>query len=293
MSCSFVVAVVGDDPTDGLDYAELRIRELEERWSRFIDGSEITGLNRAGGAPRRCSSDTVRLVEESVRAWHATEGAFDPTLIGTLVELGYASSRADVTRRTSLTPDIGGRGRPDQIRVDPGTGVVRFPHATALDPGGLGKGLAADLIVGELLSGGVDGAMVEIGGDVRVAGRSPHGDHWSIRVAPTPSDPPVRVELSDGAVATSSSRIRTWQSGGEQHHHHLIDPVSLRPTDRDVVSTTVVAGTAAWAEAFTKVGFVAGADEAMDHYSGRGLAARITLDDGTCRHTPAWEEFAR
>lgn len=292
MSCDVAVVVVTDDREAALAHARHRIAELEDRWSRFRPDSEITGLNHAAGAPRRCSADTVRLVEELVRAWHATGGAFDPTLLGTIVELGYAASRTDATQRTSLAPDITLRGRPDQVLVDPAHGVVQLPHATALDPGGLGKGLAADLVVGELLALGADGALVEIGGDVRLAGDAPDGDHWLVAVAPTPADEPVHVALRSGGVATSSSRLRTWTSTtGERHH--LLDPVALAPTDTDVVACTVVAGTAAWAEAFSKVAFVAGVDQALETYAARGLAARITTDDGRHHHSPSWKDLAR
>lgn len=292
MSCGARLVVVADDPDPLADHAELRLVELEQRWSRFLADSEISGLNRAGGEPRRCSGDTVLLVDALVRAWHATGGAFDPTLLGTLVELGYAASRTDATVRTSISPGVAGRGRPDQILVDRHTGVVQLPEGTTLDPGGIGKGLAADLIVDDLLRSGASGVLVEIGGDIRVGGIPPEGDHWLVAVAPTPVDEPVHVALKSGGIATSTSRLRTWTTA-EGWNHHLIDPNTLAPTDGDVIACTVVAGDATWAEAFTKTAFVNGCSDALALLTGRHLAARITTDDGRHHHTPAWEVFAR
>ena len=37
---------------------------------------------------------------------------------------------------------------------------------TTFDPGGIGKGFAADLLVSELLSSGARGALVSVGGDL-------------------------------------------------------------------------------------------------------------------------------
>lgn len=296
MSCDASVVVVATEPTPLLDRAVDRVAELEERWSRFLPDSEITGLNSAAGAARRCSADTVVLVEALVRAWHATDGAFDPTLLGTLVELGYASSRDDVSRRTSLAAGTAPRGRPDRILVDAVHGIVQLPAGTTLDPGGLGKGLAADLVVGELLEAGAEGALVEIGGDLRVGGRSPEGDHWPIEIRAELGLAAEQVALTEGAVATSSSRLRTWATGDE-HRHHLLDPITLRPTgggpEPAVIGCTVVAGTAAWAEAFTKVAFVDDVDDAIAIYDRLGLAARVTTEDGTVRTSRAWEAFAR
>jgi thiamine biosynthesis lipoprotein len=295
MSCSASVVVTAADPAPLLDRAVRRVAELEERWSRFLVDSEITGLNAAAGEPRRCSADTVVLVEARVRAWHVTGGAFDPTLLGTLVELGYAASRDDVSLRTSLAAGTVPRGRPDRIQVDTQHGVVQLPAGTTLDPGGLGKGLAADLVVAELLDAGADGALVEIGGDLRVAGRPPEDEHWTVEIRSELGLPAEHVSLTEGAVATSSSRLRTWASADE-HRHHLIDPDTLRPTgggsEPAVIGCTVVAGTAAWAEAFTKVAFVDGRDAAIGTYDRLGLAARVTTEDGTVRPSHAWETFA-
>jgi thiamine biosynthesis lipoprotein len=291
MSCDASVTVVDDRPDARLDASADRLRQLEQRWSRFRDDSEISGLNRAGGDPRRCSGDTVALVEALVRAWHATEGDFDPTLIGTLVELGYAASRDDVELRTSLAPTTAARGRPDLVRTDAATGVVQLPFGTCLDPGGLGKGLAADLVTGELMANGARGALVEIGGDLRVTGAAPDGEAWSIRIDAPIGDEPELVRLADGGVATSTSRLRTWIADGRRRHH-LIDPTTLQPTDGDVVACTVIAGTAAWAEAFTKVAFVRGATASLARYESIGLAARVVTADGTVHHTSAWNGFA-
>jgi FAD:protein FMN transferase len=289
MSCTATIMANGSDP-DAVARAAHRISELERRWSRFVDDSEISGLNHAGGGARRCSDDTIALVLALVRAWHATDCAFDPTLLGSLVELGYAASRDDSTRRTSLGPTVAPAGDPGHILVDPITGVVRLPAGTSLDPGGLGKGLAADIVVGELLAGGADGALVEIGGDLRVRGRAPGDVGWCVALEHPLGGDSELVVLHDGGVATSTSRIRSWVADGRRRHH-LLDPSTQCPTDRDVVGCTVIGGTAAWAEAFTKVAFVRGVDTAIEQYEARGLAARIVTGDGAVRRTTAWEEF--
>ena len=87
-----MVVTGADSSSDALArWGIARLHQLEQRWSRFLPTSEISGLNRADGAARIATADTVRLVEALVQAWHATAGGFDPTLLGTLVELGYAS----------------------------------------------------------------------------------------------------------------------------------------------------------------------------------------------------------
>lgn len=296
MSCRSSVVVLAETDHDGATLARRgirRVHELEARWSRFSAASEVSRLNAATGTALAVGRDTVRLVEAMVRAWHATDGAFDPTLLSPLVGLGYAASRDDETKRTSLASGWNDRGPVAEILVDRAAGAVRLPRGTAIDPGGIGKGLAADLVADELIDAGAFGALVEIGGDLAVRGSSPSRTGWPVGVAdPFGGAPAHLVELAAGAVATSSSRFRTWSVGG-RHRHHLLDPRTLQPTATDVVACTVIAGTAAWAEAFTKVAFVEGADVALDRYEQLGLAARVTTGDGRHHSSSGWEAFSR
>lgn len=291
MSCDATVVVTSSPDTVAgpniVRSAIDRLHELEQRWSRFLPSSEISELNASPGVLRQVGPDTFRLVEALVHAWHATDGAFDPTLLGTLVHLGYGASREQAELTTSLAPGTAPGGRPAEILVRADDRAVMLPPGTTLDPGGLGKGLAADLIVDEIMAAGAAGALVEIGGDLRVQGRPPAGAAWPISI----DDTRAVVELARGGVATSSSRLRTWTIDGDRRHH-LLDPTTQRSTATDVESCTVIAGTAAWAESFTKVAFCRGASAAIAVYERLGLAASVVTAQGVVT-TSDWNEYVR
>jgi thiamine biosynthesis lipoprotein len=291
MNTTASVNVVGNPKL--ADRAIARLHQLEQRWSRFLDSSELSRLNRAGGAATAVSADTVALVEAMVVGWHLTNGAFDPTLLKSLVRLGYASSLSDSRMRTSIPPGTKPQGEPANIRVDRDHSLVQLPRGTVLDPGGIGKGLAADIICAESINDGAAGVLVEVGGDARVAGKSPVDSGWTIEIQrPDRSSSSLSIGLLAGAVATSSSRLRRWVSDGVDRHH-LLDPATQEQTTGAVVGCTVVAGTAALAEAFTKVGFVTPVDDAMEFLEKAQLAALITTSSGDQYATAAWTDFVR
>jgi thiamine biosynthesis lipoprotein len=124
----------------------------------------------------------------------------------------------------------------------------------------LGKGLAADIVVAQLRALGAPGAMVNLGGDLAVAGEPPEGEAWVVGV----EDPHAaertlcRVALAEGGVATSSVLGRRWKVDGVEVHH-LLDPATGGPTAGTLAAATVVAGQAWWAEALTKSLLVGGA----------------------------------
>jgi thiamine biosynthesis lipoprotein len=279
------VVVVGDGAL--AERARRRLAELEQRWSRFLWDSEVSRLNRARGRGVVVSSDTLLLVRRALAAWAVTGGRFDPTVLGDVIRAGYDRPFEAIVLRPRRGPGSGGapsasalhRGA-GRILVDPARREVTLPADVGFDPGGIGKGLAADLVVAELLAAGATGVCVNVGGDLRVAGASPEGGPWGVDVE-APDGPGVvaRLALVAGGVATSTTARRRWVVDGEERHH-LIDPRRGRPARTRVVSATAVAGDAATAEAAAKAVLLAGGRELLA--GGRELLAdrRKLLADG-------------
>jgi len=143
---------------------------------------------------------------------------------------------------------------------------IELPVGTALDPGGIGKGLAADIVVAEILDIFGRGSLVSVGGDVSVGGLGPEGKGWRVVVLDPTSDHSIgEVRLAQGGVATSSTKLRRFSDpASNRTNHHLIDPTTLLPISNQVDGATVIAGTAAWAEILTKAVMVGGQKKAAE-----------------------------
>lgn len=286
------VVVVGGDEARLIDTARRRLEDLERRWSRFLPGSEVSRLNRRPERPVVVSPDTFTLVARSVDAWHATGGRFDPTVLPAMLAAGYDRDFAAVAG--TATPPTASLPSPGcgAIRLDPVVGAVWLPAGVGFDPGGIGKGLAADLVSAEILDAGAAGVLANVGGDLRVRGVPPHGDEWTVTV----EDPAgstnelARFGLAAGAVATSSRLRRRWRAG-DIDVHHLIDPTTGSAAETDVATVTVVAAEAWWAEALATALCVSPAPAALGERGDaavlvvRADGARITTPDlhGTLR----------
>jgi thiamine biosynthesis lipoprotein len=289
------LTVVGSGVHPGVtESVEARVGQLEGRWSRFRSDSEIALLNADPAAPVLVSADTIALLERARQAHELTGGLFDPFLADELVALGYDRTHtellpprqpvADALRWATPAVAAGPRaGR--EWPIDPAVpGIVRR-RGPRFDPGGIGKGLAADLAAvtaGESAAEpGSDGALaapsvtVELGGDVALAGPGPDGGRWIVEVA----DPlePGRVlaclAVSGGGVATSSRLRRRWR-GPAGDVHHLLDPRTGRPAHTDVAAATVNAGSAWWADVLAKTALLAGIDagaELVERHGAHGL----------------------
>lgn len=275
------IVVVDGNGTGLLELGRTLIDDLERRWSRFRSDSEVSALNRNAGHLVIVSPDTYDLVAKAVAAWRATDGRFDPTVGDALVAHGYDRDFGAVRATTAEIGPVHPAPTPAGIQLDPAPVGVTLPSGVVFDPGGIGKGLAADLTAARLIDAGAQGVLVNVGGDLRAVGRAPTDDGWVITI-PDPARPReemLRIAISEGAVATSSSLRRRWRTTtGEVHH--LIDPTTGQPADTDVHSVTVVAGEAWWAEVLTKSIYLGGL-RALDTLD--SAHAVIVMADGT-RH---------
>ncbi|MBN2622648.1 MAG: FAD:protein FMN transferase [Acidimicrobiales bacterium] len=291
-----VVTEPGTDATGAaglLAGAWAHLDALEARWSRFRPDSEVSALNRGSGAPVVVSADTFTLVRHAVDAWKWTGGRYDPTVGAALVAFGYDRDFAGVAGR--FAPAAAGDARPAPgpagIELDPGQSTVTLPAGVSFDPGGIGKGLAADLVAEALLAAGALGALVNLGGDLRAAGEPPEPGGWSVSL-PDPlrvGYELARFSLPHGAVATSDRLRRRWRTSAGTAHH-LIDPDTGRPSSDDTVAVSVVADRAWRAEALTKALFLGGASEMHRHPD---VHAVVVTADGRRHASPGVEATLR
>lgn len=295
--CAFTIT--STDETTGANLAsraEAVVAQLESLWSRFRPDSELMTLNQHAGSSRGVGPDTFSLLVASIDAWRRTGGLFDPTMLDALVRAGYDRSfdqlgerldeRLDHDAAHGVIPPMepvfhSGTGSPDAIVLDAERAFVTLPEGMHLDLGGIAKGAAADTVADVLERGGACGACVDLGGDIVVFGDRPDGRPWTIAVD-DPDEPGADlaiIQLDRGAVATSSRVRRRWVDAGQQAHH-LIDPRTARPAVTDLLSVSVVASSAMWAEVYAKSALIAGSVEGERLLVSAGLAALFVHEGG-------------
>ncbi len=287
--CQIIILRGGDDD---LALAEAEVRRLEALWSRFRRGSEISGLNANAGRAMAASAETRMLVRRALRAEHLTGGRFDPLLGREMMVLGYdrdhaALPRPDGPTATVALPQVV-RPRGACLRMDEATGLITVPGGWALDAGGIGKGLAADMVTARLMRRGVPGALVNLGGDIRCRGITPPGG-WRIGID-DPRNPDAaqvaQVTLTRGAVCTSGVRRRRWRRPDGTVAHHLLDPQTGAPTDAELASVSVIARTGWLAEALTKAVILAGPETGRRLLAAHDAGAVVVLSDGAVHRLP-------
>ena len=263
------VRVVGDaDPA----WAQAEVLRLERLWTRFAP-SEVTGI---GSQPAVVDADTALLLQRAIEGYELTGGLFNPFLVEQLEAAGYDRDFDAIDRPA---PRRTGPGRRPVVTID----GRKVSSTLPLDSGGLGKGLAADLVVQGLLERGAQGALVNLGGDIRCAGTAPR-DRWQIGVdVPVEVPEPITVKLVGGAVCTSTPLLRRWTLVTGGHAHHLLDPRTGRPMRTDLASVTIISEQAWLGEVLSKAVFLMPQSQAVDLLAAHRCAALLVSRDGQLR----------
>ena len=285
-SDTHVIAI--DAPAGALAEAQQMLERIERRWSRFLPDSDITRINLANGRPVVVDPLTLTLIATMADAWQTTQGRYDPTVLPILVADGYRCSIAQPSRVTVLPTNATHDGQGlAAVAVDAERRTVTAPSGVALDPGGIGKGLAADLVVAHLLAAGASGALVDVGGDLACVGTPPLPSGWPVTVE-SPDGPDVDLvtfTLTAGGVATSSTRSRRWIHDGAERHH-VVDPASGAMSDTDIAAVTVIARNGWLAEAHATAAILAGRAGLLGYLSDHDLSGLAVTTTGVLLATP-------
>lgn len=286
MATDVTFQLVGPTPESAaaLARAEAVFHAVEQACTRFNPDSP---LMRANADPRNWHEVPVLCfdaIAAAAVAHRETDGRFDPRVLKALTVAGYDRSLPFRSGEISLT----GTGEASSSKAmrrtwEPGLDQARSRVKIGSEPidlGGIGKGLAVRWALAELVASSA-AALVEAGGDVAVSGLGTEGTGWRIGVEDPRggSEPVAVVNLTSGACATSSIRVRHWQVDGRAAHH-LIDPRTARPAESGLLAVTVVGPDAAEAEVWSKSLFLVGRGGIRAFADEHSLAALWVDHDG-------------
>jgi len=239
------------------------LHRLDSLWSGFLESSEVVRLNRAGRMV--VSVETRDLIIKAQEIARATGGAFDITVAPLLRLWGFYDGNyrvPDSARVESLLAFV------DYQKVRIKADTVILGEGVNIDLGGLAVGWAVDRAVAILQESGVEEALVDAGGDIRVFGKR----RWRIGIQNPRGEGVVRIlQLKDEAVATSGDYERFFFDGGRRYCH-VINPKTGYPAD-GFGAVTVVASTALEADAYSTAVFALGLEEGGEWAEKRGLRA--------------------
>jgi len=285
-----VTVVDGQVLPAALEIVQDELRLIDETCSRFRDDSELAALNRSAGRPFVASPLLLEALIVALYAAARTDGDVDPTVGRSLGALGWDRDFTVVVARSSsprlrIVPAAGWK----RVRVDRAHRTICIPARVEIDLGATAKALAADRCAHAVHTATGSSALVNLGGDIALAGTAPAGG-WPIRVTDdhrsAVTAPGQTIALTSGGLATSSTTVRRWRSGGVEVHH-IVDPRSGIPASEVWRTVSVAASDCVQANSASTAAIVRG-EGAVAWLERSGLPARLVRPDGTTAYTGGW-----
>lgn len=275
MACEFQLFLNanpnGDGTRHGLAALDL-VDQLEDQLTVYREHSEVSILNRlAAEAPFRVEANLFELLREGKRIHAETHGAFDYTA-GPLSEAwGFARREGAMPSQEAVEQALALVGS-QYVELDEYDRTVHFARqGVQINLGGIGKGYALDQAAATLLARGVADFAFHGGNSSVVArGSQADGDAWRVGLV-HPLRPERRLgefRIADRALSTSGSGTQFFHHAGRRYGH-IIDPRTGWPAE-NVISLTVLAPTAAEADALSTALFVLTRTEVEQFCADRG-----------------------
>ncbi len=139
-----------------------------------------------------------------------------------------------------------------EINEEKSTVFLSDPEMT-LDVGAIAKGYAVEETAKWMKEQGIDGYILNVGGNVRIIGSRPDEKKWTVGIEKPDTDSEngyiAYVSFNDMSLVTSGSYQRFYVVDGK-NYHHIIDPETLYPAE-NFLSVSVLCESSAMADALS------------------------------------------
>ena len=230
----------------------------------WVDSSVISKVNRNETVELdSIFIDNFNIAQEAARH---SDGYFDPTISPIVAAWGFSNKTGD-----SLTPQLIDSllllVNYNNVRIENGK-VVKEDPAMQLDFNAIAQGYTSDLIAAFLESRGIKNYLVDTGGEIMTKGGKPDGQPWIVGIE-KPADNKdseqvvqTRIAVRDKGVVTSGSTRKYVERDGKRYSH-CINPKTGYPVEHHVLSVTVTADNATWADALASICMVMGLEQSQ------------------------------
>lgn len=221
------------------------------------------------------------------KASEFSDGAFDAT-IGPLVSAWGFHYKKELEMTPEMVDSIKQLVDYRKIEIVDDRVVKANPNMT-LDFNAVAQGYTTDLIGSFLETKGIFNYLVDVGGEIYAKGTKPNGDLWTIGIEKPAENfdsersVQIKIYLKDKGIVTSGNYRKYIEKDGVRYSHS-IDPKTGYPVEQNLLSATVIADNASWADCLATICMLVGKEKASKLLEGQGVEAYfIFVEDGVIK----------
>ena len=221
------------------------------------------------------------------KASEFSDGAFDATISPLVEAWGF-----HYKKELEMTPEIVDSIRQlvgyQKIEIIDDRVVKANPNMT-LDFNAVAQGYTTDLIGKFLETNGIANYLVDVGGEILARGTKPNGEQWTIGIEKPAENfdsersVQIKINLKDKGIVTSGNYRKYIEKDGIRYSHS-IDPKTGYPVEQNLLSATIIADNASWADCLATICMVVGKEKASELLENQGVETYfIFVEDGVIK----------
>ena len=221
------------------------------------------------------------------KASEFSDGAFDATISPLVEAWGF-----HYKKELEMTPEIVDSIRQlvgyQKIEIIDDRVVKANPNMT-LDFNAVAQGYTTDLIGKFLETNGIANYLVDVGGEILARGTKPNGEQWTIGIEKPAENfdsersVQIKINLKDKGIVTSGNYRKYIEKDGIRYSHS-INPKTGYPVEHNLLSATIIADNASWADCLATICMIVGKEKASKLLEGQGVEAYfIFVEDGVIK----------
>ena len=242
------------------------LNEFEDQLSNWRPDSWVSRFNSApANRPIPLPEHAFEVVSLSLELAERTQGAFDPTLSPVIQLWGFGTDRSErIPEDSSIQAALLKVGYHKLVLDAANSTLLKRDPNLQLNCSAVAKGYAVDLLTKELRERGVEGMLINIGGEVYAAGTKSDGSSWTVGIQDKrPNGQTLRsnrnIPLHDQALATSGHSQRVFFING-QRYSHILDARTGRPVAAPMASASIIAPNCALADGLATIALIIDSD---------------------------------
>lgn len=243
-----------------------RISDIESKMSINIETSEISKLNaKAGISGEKLSQDTYSVIKKAIEYSKLTEGALDATIEPIVKLWGIGSDTERVPSKSEIDEKLKLVGYNDIVLDDKNSMVKLRRTSQAIDLGAIAKGYTADEVRQILVKNKISSALINLGGNVYAMGNKLDGTKWNIGVQnplSTRGEYLGTLSVTNKSIVTSGNYERYFIVDGKRYHH-IFDPKTGYPSEKGIISATIVSDNSIDGDALSTSTYVMGLEKGL------------------------------
>lgn len=274
------------------DEIEKKLKDIEDRVSLYIEGSEVKRINEAAGKEYVSVSDDVfDMISEAKKISEESNGLFDITIAPLVLLWDITGDDPHVPSEGEIDDALKKIDYKKILLNEADKSVMLKDEGMQIDLGGIAKGMAAGEMRDIADKNGVTGYL-SVGGNMLVIGKKPNGKDIIIGIRDplgSENDYFAKIKIEGYTMATSSASERYFEEDGVVYHH-ILNPFTGYPGETDLLSVTVVSKNGLLADALSTAIFLEGSsglEKAMNRDDCMVLA--VTKDKKVYASEKMWE----